>query len=312
MDKIRLGVSSCLLGELVRYDGGHKWDRYLTGTLGRYLELVPVCPEVELGLGVPREPMRLLGGPDAPRLVTVKTGLDHTGAMQKWAEARTKELERQELCGFIFKSRSPSCGLAGVPVYAPQGRKRGVGLFARAFLTYFPGLPVIDEGRVHDPELRDNFIERLFVCARWRELLKCPSLGRLTAFHTRHKLLVMSHSPRHLRLLGHLVARAGEMPLKEALAQYQALLSEALRLQATTRKNTNVLYHLLGYFKKHLSGDEKQEMLDIIENYRRGLLPWLVPVTLINHYVRKYGQGYLKEQFYLNPHPLELQLRHHA
>jgi len=312
MEKIRLGVSACLLGQKVRYDGGHKWDRYLTGTLGRYLQLVPVCPEVELGLGVPREATRLEGDPASPRLVTVETRVDRTEAMRGWAQGRVKGLERQDLCGFIFKSRSPSCGLAGLPVYGPKGRKRGVGLFAQAFVEHFPGLPVMDEVRLHDPDLRENFIQRLFVCARWRELLKRPSLGRLTAFHTRHRLQLMSHSPRHLRLLEKLLAPGKAVPLPELCRQYQELLFAALKLKATPGKDTKVLYHLLAQLKKSLSADEKQELVESIENYRQGAFPLLVPVSLINHYVRQYGQVYLKEQFYLHPHPLELMLRHHA
>jgi len=312
MEKIRLGVSACLLGQKVRYDGGHKWDRYLTGTLGRYLQLVPVCPEIELGLGVPREATRLEGDPACPRLVTLKTGADRTEAMRGWAEKGVMKLERQGLGGFIFKSRSPSCALGGLPVYGSQGSKRGMGLFARAFVEHFPGLPVLDEIGLHDPDLRENFIQCLFVCARWREFLKKPSLERLTAFHTRHQLLLMAHSPRHLRLLGNLTAPGKDLPLKELCWQYQELLFAALKLPATPRKHAKVLSHLLGSFKKHLSADEKLEVVETIEKYRQGVLPLLVPVTLINHYARKYGQIYLKEQFYLHPHPLELKLRHHA
>ena len=314
MEKIRIGISSCLLGEQVRYDGGHRWDRYITETLGQYLEFVPVCPEVELGLGVPREAMRLVGDPAAPRLVTVRTGVEHTEAMARWASRRVQELEPENLCGFIFKSGSPSSGMGGVKVCGPQGIpvKRGVGIFARVFMEHFSLLPVIDEARLHDPDRRENFIERVFVFARWRELLQHPSLGGLVSFHTRHKLLILAHSLRHHRLLGNLVARARELSLKEAHGQYQTMLQEALLFKATPRKHINVLHHLLGYFTKDLTADEKQELLELIEQYRRGAVPLLVPLTLINHYVRKYGQGYLKEQFYLNPHPLELQLRHHA
>jgi uncharacterized protein YbgA (DUF1722 family)/uncharacterized protein YbbK (DUF523 family) len=315
MQKIKLGISSCLLGEKVRFDGGHRWDPFITDTLGNYVELVAVCPEVESGLSVPREAMRLVGDPAQPRLLTVRTGIDHTERLVAWARRRVQELAAQDLSGFIFKSKSPSSGLARVKVYNDQGipAPRGVGIFARIFMEHFAGLPVTDEGRLHDPALRENFIERLFVLKRWRELLaQNHGIGSLVEFHTRHQLLVLAHSPSHYRDLGKLVARAREIPLKELFAGYQTLLLEALRLRATPRKNANVLYHLMGYFKKQLTADEKQELLEAIEAYRREYVPLIVPITLINHYVRKYGEPYLKEQYYLNPHPLELKLRNHV
>lgn len=315
MLKIKLGISSCLLGEKVRYDGGHRWERFITDTLGPYLEFVPVCPEVECGLGTPREPMRLVGRADAPRLLTVRTGQDHTPRLLTWARRRVEELAQEDLCGFIFKAKSPSCGPARVKVYNDQGAAAGTGagLFVRVFMGRFPLLPVEDEGRLHGPEIRENFLERLFFYQRWREFLRQnPDLGRLVAFHTRHQLQIMAHSPELYRQLGKLVARARELPLPEVLTSYPALATAALKLKATVKKNANVLYHLLGYFKKQLSGDEKQELLESIDSYRRGEAPLIVPVTLINHYVRKYQEPYLKEQFYLQPHPLELKLRNHA
>jgi uncharacterized protein YbgA (DUF1722 family)/uncharacterized protein YbbK (DUF523 family) len=317
MPKLRLGISACLLGQPVRFDGGHQQDRFITDTLGRYVEFVPVCPEVECGLGVPREAMRLAGDPEAPRLMTVRTRVDLTDRMLAWARKRVQELEQENLCGFIFKSKSPSSGMARVKVYPEQAPgspvTRGVGMFARVFMAHFPLLPVEDEGRLHDPVLRENFIARIFVLQRWRELLAAnPNLGALVAFHTRHKLLILSHSPKHYRELGRLVARASELPIHQLYDHYQSRLMDALRLQATSSKNANVLYHLMGYFKKDLSADEKQELLEIIDHYRQGFVPLVVPVTLLNHYVRKYNQPYLKDQFYLHPHPVELQLRHHV
>jgi uncharacterized protein YbgA (DUF1722 family)/uncharacterized protein YbbK (DUF523 family) len=317
MPKLRLGISACLLGQPVRFDGGHQQDRFITDTLGRYVEFVPVCPEVECGLGVPREAMRLAGDPEAPRLMTVRTRVDLTDRMLAWARKRVQELEQENLCGFIFKSKSPSSGMARVKVYPEQAPgspvTRGVGMFARVFMAHFPLLPVEDEGRLHDPVLRENFIARIFVLQRWRELLAAnPNLGALVAFHTRHKLLILSHSPKHYRELGRLVARASELPIHQLYDHYQSRLMDALRLQATSSKNANVLYHLMGYFKKDLSPDEKQELLEIIDHYRQGFVPLVVPVTLLNHYVRKYNQPYLKDQFYLHPHPMELQLRHHV
>ena len=317
MQKIRLGISACLLGQQVRFDGGHQLDRFITDSLGRYVEFVPVCPEVECGLGVPREAMRLVGEPLAPRLMTVRTKIDHTERMVKWAETRVRELGREDLCGFIFKSKSPSSGMERVRVYSEPARgvpvMKGVGMFARIFMAHFPLLPVEDEGRLHDPGLRENFIERIFVFQRWRELLAAAAgRGGLVAFHTRHKLLILAHSTEHYRELGKLVAQAKELPAPKLYERYQSRLMEALRLKATPKKNTNVLQHLMGYFKKELTTEEKQELFEIIDNYHQGYVPLVVPVTLINHYVRKYNQPYLQEQFYLQPHPVELQLRNHV
>lgn len=313
--KIRLGISACLLGEKVRYDGGHKHDCYLTDTLGRYVEYVPVCPEVEAGFGVPREAMHLEGDPNAPRLVTRRTKRDLTEPMLSWAKKRVLELEAQDLCGFIFKSRSPSSGMERIPVYNEKGMpvKKGVGLFARIFMDHFPLLPVEDEGRLHDPKLRENFIECVFVFKRWRgSLSRGKSRRGLINFHTKHKLLILSHSPKHYQMMGRLVGQAKAFALDELYQTYQRLLLEALRLKTTIKKNTNVLQHMMGYFKKELSSDEKQELLEIIGLYREASVPLIVPITLMNHYIRKYDQPYLKEQYYLQPHPIELQLRNHA
>ncbi len=313
-DKLRLGISACLLGENVRYDGGHKLDRFLRDVLGPHVEYVPVCPEVECGLGVPREPMRLVGDPADPRLVTRQTKIDHTERMKLWAASRVRELERERLCGFIFKSGSPSSGMERVRVYAASGAavKRGVGLFARAFVERFPLLPVEDEGRLNDLALRENFIERVFVQRRWQDVEATRARGPLVEFHTRHKLLVLSHSPKHYRKLGPLVARAKALPADELRRRYAAILADALRLKATPAKHCNVLLHLMGYFKEDLSADEKRELLEVFDTYRAEHVPLIVPVTLVNHYVRKYGQQYLQAQWYLNPHPVELRLRNHA
>jgi uncharacterized protein YbgA (DUF1722 family)/uncharacterized protein YbbK (DUF523 family) len=313
--KIRLGISTCLLGEEVRFDGGHKWDRYLTGTLGEYVDYVPVCPEVECGLGIPRESMRLVGDPEKPRLVTTRTNRDLTDRMVQWAKKRVLELEKEGLCGFIFKSDSPSSGMERVKVYNEKGMpvKKGRGVFARMFMEHFPLIPVEEEGRLHDPKLRENFIESIFTLMRWRELLQeGRSRKNLVSFHTQNKLLLLSHSEKHHRLMGRLVANVKEMPIAEVYDAYEALLMEALALKTTIKKNANVLQHMMGYFKKDLSSDEKQELLEVIDEYRKGYVPLIVPITLMNHYVRKYNQSYLKEQTYLQPHPMALQLRNHV
>jgi uncharacterized protein YbgA (DUF1722 family)/uncharacterized protein YbbK (DUF523 family) len=313
--KIRIGVSECLLGHQVRYDGGHKWDRFLTDTLGQYVEYVPVCPEVECGLGVPREAMRLIGDPESPRLVTIRTREDLTDRMVAWARGRVKELEEENLCGFIFKSDSPSSGMERVKVYTDKGmpEKKGKGIFASIFMEHFPLIPVEEEGRLHDPKLRENFIESIFTLMRWRELLsQGKSVRNLVAFHTQNKMLLFSHSEKHHRMMGKLVAAGKSAPANELYEKYETLLMEALKLKTTIKKNTNVLQHMMGYFKQQLSSDEKQEMLEVIGEYRKGYIPLIVPVTLLNHYVRKYKEPYLVQQTYLNPHPIALQLRNHA
>lgn len=282
-DKIRIGVSACLLGQPVRFDGGHKHDRYLTNTLGEYLDFVPVCPEVESGFPIPRETLRLVGDPQNPRLVTSRTNVDHTDRMLGWAEKRVRELEAENLCGFIFKSDSPSSGLMRVKVYNPKGmaEKKGVGLFARVFTRHFPLLPVEEEGRLNDPVLRETFIEQIFTLKRWRETL---ALGRnmknLVDFHTRHKLLMLSHSPANTKLMGKLVADGSQMPIQTVYAQYESILIETLRMESTIKKSLNVLEHVLGYFKHQLGSDEKQEMLEIFDRYRNAFVSLIVPVTL--------------------------------
>ena len=314
-NRMRIGISTCILGENVRFDGGHKRDRFVTDTLGQFLEFVPVCPEVECGLGIPRESMRLVGDPESPRLMTNRTKIDHTERMITWAQKRVRELEKEDLWGFIFKSRSPSSGMERVRVYNEKGipAKTGVGMFARIFMEHFPLLPVEEDGRLHDIRLRENFIERIFALKRWRDLLgEKKSRGRLVAFHTQHKLLILSHSQKHSRILGKLVAAAKSISPTQLYPQYQALFLEALKLKTTVKKNINVLQHMMGYFKKQLSADEKQELLETFDQYREGYIPLIVPLTLISHYVRKYDQPYLKQQIYLNPHPVELKLRNHA
>jgi len=314
-EKIRIGISSCLLGENVRYDGGHQLDRFIRDTLGKFLEYVPVCPEVECGFSIPREPFRLVGSAEAPRLVTSSTNVDCTDRMKSWADKRVAELENEGLCGFIFKSGSPSSGMERVKVYDADGvpSKTGVGIFARAFREHFPLLPVEDDSRLHDAVLRENFIERIFVYRRWREAVATGlKRGTLVEFHTRHKLIILSHSPTAYREMGQLTAHAKEVEPQELRQQYETLLFGALSRKATARKHNDVLMQVMGYFKKNLAADEKEELLDVFDNYRRSYVPLIVPITLLNHYVRKYNQHYLKQHYYLNPEPGELQLRNHV
>jgi uncharacterized protein YbgA (DUF1722 family) len=259
--------------------------------------------------------MHLEGNPSVPRLVTIRTHEDMTDRMTRWAEKRVAELEREGLSGFIFKSKSPSSGMSRVKVYPSGGGApavKGVGLFARAFMNRFPDLPVEDEGRLHDPAIRENFIERVFTYQRWRKVLQVKTPGGLVDFHSQHKLLILAHSPRHYTEMGRLVADVGAKASGGIWNRYQPLLMQAMTFIATPGKNANVLMHVLGYFKKQLSADEKAEALDLVNHYRGGHIPLIVPITLLSHYVRKYDQPYLRSQYYLNPHPLELQLRNHA
>ena len=315
MERPIVGISTCLLGENVRYDGGHKLDRFLRDTLGTFVDYVPVCPEVECGFPTPREAFHLEGDLDRPRLVTSRTGVDHTERMESWARERVRQLEKEDLCGFIFKSGSPSSGMERVKVRNDKGmpQKKGQGIFARIFMEHFPLLPVEEEGRLHDMDLRENFIERIFTLMRWKEMLRTSvTMGKLVDFHTRHKMLILSHNQQVYREMGRFVANGGKRPGKEFYQRYAELLMTSMKYRSTPRKNSNVLMHAMGYFKKDLSHEEKQEMIQVIDSYRIGLTPLIVPITLLNHYVRKYNVAYLREQVYLNPHPMELKLRNHV
>ena len=314
-EKIKIGISSCLLGNNVRWNGGHQRDRYLTNTLGQYVEWVPVCPEVEIGLGIPRETLRLVGDPDDPQLVTTKTGIDHTDRMKTWARQKLKDLAKEDLCGFVFKCDSPSSGMIRVKVYGKKGmpQKKGVGIFARAFMDYFPLIPVEDDGRLRNPLIRENFIDQVFTLKRWRATRNRRScVGNVVDFHSRNKLVIMAHSPRYLKEMGKMVAGGKQMTCNLLYLEYEKLLLEALRLKTTVKKNFNVLQHMMGYFKKQLTADEKQELLEVMDHYKQSLVPLVVPLTLFRHYVRKYDQPYLQQQTWLNPHPVDLKLHNHV
>lgn len=311
----RLGISTCLLGEKVRYDGGHKRDVFIVDTLGRFFDWVYVCPEVECGLPIPRESMHLEGDSEDPRLVTTRTKADKTAQMKRWASRRLRELEGEDLVGFIFKSNSPSSGMERVRIYDENGmpRKAGVGIWARAFMERFPLLPVEEDGRLHDDLIRENFIERVFCLSRYRDKLAAGRSRRgLVEFHTVHKLQLMAHSPKHQKEMGRLVASAKGLPVSQLFDEYERMLMDALKLKATPGKNVNVIQHIMGYFRKELAADEKEEMQEILGSYRDGAVPLIVPITLVGHYVRKYAPEYLVDQTYLRPHPLELRLRNHA
>jgi uncharacterized protein YbgA (DUF1722 family)/uncharacterized protein YbbK (DUF523 family) len=299
---IRVGLSTCLMGQKVRYDGGHKQDRYITDILGDYFDFVLVCPELEIGMG-------------APRMVGSRSGEDWTERMNVYSVKRVEKLAKQRLSGYILKKGSPSCGMERVKVTNEKGmpHKIGVGLYARALRERFPLLPVEEEGRLHDVKLRENFIVRVFACHRLQNLFHGGfSRGRIVEFHAAHKLLLMAHSPKHYKTLGQLVAAVKQHNPEEFQAQYSALFMEALAVKATARKNVNVLQHIMGFLKQHLDSAEKQDILAVIEDYRNQLVPLVVPLTLVKHYLQKHDLPYVNDQIFLNPHPKELMLRNHV
>lgn len=312
---IRVGVSSCLLGEAVRYDAGHKRDDFLTETFGRFVEWVPVCPEVECGFGTPREPMRLVRAGAGVALVTVSTGVDLTARFEKYVRHRVPALASEDLSGYVLKKDSPSCGLERVKVYGQRGApiENGRGLFAAALVKRFPHLPLEEEGRLRNPGLRENFVERVFAYWRLRGLFGSGwTAGTLVRFHSVHKLTLMSHSTEAYRQLGRLVSAPRAFVRKELERRYTAGFMTALAAIATRPQHANVLQHILGYFKDRLDAASKAELLDAIEDYRRELVPLVVPLTLLRHHVRVHDVQYLALQVYLEPDPRELMLRNHV
>ncbi len=314
-ETIRVGVSTCLLGQNVRYDGGHKHDRYVAETLAEYFTLVPVCPEVEIGLGVPRENVRLEEQQGEVRMVAPASGTDHTVAMNRFAERRARELARLELCGYILKKGSPSCGMERVRIHGARGapRRSGMGLFARGLVAEMPLLPVEEEGRLNDSVLRESFIERVFAYHRLRRVFRGRwELGGLVRFHAAEKFLLMAHSPKAVRELGQLVAGGKSRPRAALAAAYQKGFMLALARPAPRHRHVNVLQHIAGYFKRVLDGVEHGELAELIDDFGRGLVPLVVPITMIRHHLRRHDIGFLRGQSYLEPHPRELMLRNHA
>jgi uncharacterized protein YbgA (DUF1722 family)/uncharacterized protein YbbK (DUF523 family) len=309
---LRLGVSRCLLGDEVRYDGGHKRDSFVVDVLGRFVEWVPVCPEVEAGMPIPRDAIRLAGNPREPRIETVRRGNDVTSTMTTFSARRVQELEALNLSGYVFKKGSPSCGMERVRVFNHRGMpsRDGIGVFARAFMERFPLIPVEEEGRLCDPVLRENFIERLFSYHRWRTLSQeMVTRQAVVEFHTIHKYALLAHSRAHYQWLGRLVAQAHRFRPQDLLQEYGKLFMSALRVKATVRKHVNVLNHLVSHFKTKLRPAERTELNGVIEDYHRGLVPLVVPLTLVKHYVILHDIAYIRNQVYLHPHPKELMLR---
>jgi uncharacterized protein YbgA (DUF1722 family)/uncharacterized protein YbbK (DUF523 family) len=311
LGQVRLGVSACLLGAKVRFDGGHKRNRFLIEELGSHFEFVPFCPEVAIGMGTPRPSIRLVGDVEAPRALGSRDdGLDVTDALQAYSANRAQRLEG--LSGFIFKKDSPSCGMARVKVYSEKGmpQRDGVGIFARAVQEANPLLPVEEEGRLNDSTLRENFVSRVFVYARW-QALRQQGLSKkgLLDFHTRHKLLLMAHSPLAYRELGRLLAQLDNTRLDALADRYIEQLMQVLKVPASRKHHVNVLQHVMGYLRKHVRAENRADLVDVINDYRRGMVPLVVPVTLLQHHFRSNPHPWVSQQVYMNPHPRELMLR---
>jgi uncharacterized protein YbgA (DUF1722 family)/uncharacterized protein YbbK (DUF523 family) len=313
--EIRIGVSACLLGEPVRFDGGHKRNDFITGVLGPYVSFVAVCPEVDIGLGTPRETIHLVQEIGGIRLKGTQSGIDHTESMWRYAANKARQLEKLDLSGYILKKDSPSCGMERVRVYGKSGApaRSGRGPFAEALMARLPLLPVEEEGRLQDPRLRENFIERVFAYRRLRNFFGSPwRRGDLVRFHTAEKFLLLAHDATAYAKLGRLVAVSKGVPRKELEKRYTEAYMTALGKIATARRHANVLQHMAGYFKDLIGVEDRKELTALIEDYRRGLVPLVVPLTLLRHYVRLHRVSYLQGQVYLDPHPKELMLRNHV
>ncbi len=317
-DPIYIGISRCLLGDEVRYDGGHKRDSLLLDLLGPHVEWVPVCPEVEMGMGTPREPIQLVASDDGVpsagervRLVAVRSRHDWTETMQAWAKKRTRTLARLDLSGYVLKKDSPSCGMARVRVrHGQQTTRTGRGLFAHALIDAFPNLPVEEEGRLQDEAIREHFIERVFAYQRVRRLLAGRwTVGALVQFHAAHKMQLLAHSRACYTRLGQLVAGAANVGRSERAARYEETFMTALRKKATPGRHADVLHQMAGHLKTLIDSGDRDEIRAAIDDHRRGAVPLAVPLTLIRHHVRRHHVAYLANQTYLHPDPREVLLR---
>ena len=310
-EPLRVGISSCLLGAEVRFDGGHKHDRYITGMLAKHFELIPICPEMAIGLGKPREPIRLVRTEGGVRARGSKShDIDVTDPLREYAHRMAGHVGN--LSGYLWKRASPSCGMERVKVYDESGMpsNNGRGTFAEVFMAAHPLMPCEEEGRLNDPVLRENFITRVFVRHRWLTMVTSGlTLGRLVGFHTDHKFLLLAHDQAAYRRMGRLVARADALALDTIAARYAAELMEALKRPAGRRQHGNVLQRLLGFVSRRLSNGDRREMVELIERYRQGNVPLIVPLTLLNHHFRRRPSEYVGRQHYLQPHPAALALR---
>lgn len=306
-----VGISSCLLGQQVRFDGGHKKDGWITGPLAEFFDFRPVCPEVGIGLGVPRPTIHLVGDPAQPRAVGSRDpSLDVTGRLALFARTQIPQLDG--ISGYILKSKSPSCGMARVPVTSEKGMpaKVGVGIYARVVMERMPLLPVEEDGRLNDPVLRENFVTRVYVLHRWQQL-RADGLtaSKLIDFHARQKYLVMAHSQAAYQRLGQMLSHLKQVDLEAVADMYAAELMAALSRRVTRSRHVNVLHHVMGYLKDHIDAGDKAELIASIEAYRREEVALVVPMTLLRHHLRRHPDPYMEKQVYLAPHPEKLSLR---
>ncbi|MGH8128739.1 MAG: DUF523 and DUF1722 domain-containing protein [Gammaproteobacteria bacterium] len=305
----RVGVSSCLLGEAVRFDAGHKRDLFLTDHLAHYVEFVPRCPEMAIGLGIPREPIHLVRTGDKMDAISVRSAQSVGVRLREYGEEQARALS--DLCGYIFKSKSPSCGIGRVAVFGEDGQRTGGhtrGLYAQAITATLPWLPVEDEGRLRDTGLRDSFLVRVFTLDRLRRSLfeQKPTARALIDFHTDHKFLLLAHNVAAYKRLGQLVARAGCEPLEPLSEVYRDELMAALAHPARIPRHVNVLQHLLGYLRDRVDAGDRAELLSAIEDFRTGTLPWFAVRLLFRHHFRRHPDDFINRQVYLQPYPDEL------
>ncbi|WP_343988145.1 DUF523 and DUF1722 domain-containing protein [Kangiella japonica] len=314
MKKIPIAISSCLLGNKVRFDGGHKQSKYCLDTLNDWFEYQPICPEMGIGMPAPRPPIRLIDDEGDIRVVQVDDqSFDVTDELKAYAENKLPELD--DICGYIVIRNSPSCGMERVKVYHKNGNPAGKsdrGVYIKEIMKSRPELPVEEEGRLQDVKLRENFITRVFAYQDLKDSVKDkPSVDALVKFHSRYKYLVMAHNYADYKKLGQLVANNDGLELSVLIANYELALMECLKKIANPKSHSNVLYHILGYLKEDLQPEAKKELVNVIEQYRNGSLTLIAPVTLLNHYIKQYGNDYIAQQAYLNPHPIELGLRNY-
>ncbi len=314
-EKIPVGISACLLGDNVRFDGGHKRFAFATEELSPFVRYEAVCPEMAIGLPTPRPALRLVkeASDDVALCFSKEGGDDITQQMQ--AFSRDKVARLQHLCGYIVCAKSPSCGMERVRVYEPatnNNRKAGTGIYTRELMRAMPWLPVEEDGRLHDDAIRENFVTRVYALHEFNQLWK-SGLTRhgLIAYHSRYKLLLLAHSQPGYRALGPFVAAIDQWDsLEEYAAEYRQRLMDLLSQPATRSNHTNVLMHVQGYFRSQLTSPQRQELAALIDRYRRGLQPLLAPITLLKHYMKEFPDVYLAQQRYFEPWPEALRLRY--
>jgi uncharacterized protein YbgA (DUF1722 family)/uncharacterized protein YbbK (DUF523 family) len=310
--KIRVGISTCLLGQEVRYDGGHKRNQFIVEVLGDFFSWVPICPEVEVGMGTPRESVQLVRNGQATRMIAPRSGRDWTDEMLSYSQKRVESLKAEELRGYILKKDSPTCGMGRVKLYDENGvpSRDAIGLYAKVLLEIYPNLPIEEEGRLNDPAIRESFITRVFAFNRWLRMRSTePKPKNLVEFHTQHKLLAMAHNEKLQRKMGKLVADAGVKEFADLLDEYEALLMEALKSRSNRNRHFNVMQHLTGFLKETLSSEEKAELNTVLEEYKNGWVPLITPMTLLHHHLKKLEHAWVEAQYYLAPYPASLAVR---